>query len=58
MKKAGEAAKVTVLRAGEQLHFDIKLGPVRQIIIFLRFPLQICYFELSCQVKLAVTDYF
>lgn len=38
MKKAGETAKVSVMRAGQELYFDIKLGPVcRTILIF--FPL-------------------
>jgi hypothetical protein len=32
MKKAGETAKVTVMRAGQELHFDIKLGPVRRTV--------------------------
>lgn len=32
MKKAGETAKVTVMRAGQELHFDIKLGPLRPLV--------------------------
>lgn len=37
MKKAGETAKVTVMRAGQELHFDIKLGPVRRTIFYSPF---------------------
>ncbi|KAG0591583.1 hypothetical protein KC19_1G185700 [Ceratodon purpureus] len=32
MKEAGETAKVTVMRAGQELHFDIKLGPLRPLV--------------------------
>lgn len=35
MKKAGETAKVSVMRAGQELHFDIKLGPVCWTILML-----------------------